>query len=312
MIASGAFGGLLATGLSKIPKWGMIETWRNIFFFEGLLSIILAVVSYLVMPRSPGTASMLTPDERAYAAWRIAEESRSHVPQKTSTKHFRMAVFNLPVNIMAVACSSCLLTMTSLAIFLPSILNAMGYTAIDSQLMSVPPFAWSALVCLCIAYISDRTKSRGLWLLAIMPFTAAGFLVLILATNPAVRYFATFLALTGAFTCAPMLVAWTVDNTAGPNVRAVSSAYVVSIANLGAIVATWTYLLPEAPRYITGHAINFGAAVLCCILMAIATVYLRWQNRRKERGDYDYLLQGISEEEQDALGHNHPGYKFTP
>lgn len=33
----GAFGGLLAAGLSKIPTWGTeampIHTWRNIFFF---------------------------------------------------------------------------------------------------------------------------------------------------------------------------------------------------------------------------------------------------------------------------------------
>jgi len=32
--ASGAFGGLLAIGLSKIPQWGMIHTWRNIYIFE--------------------------------------------------------------------------------------------------------------------------------------------------------------------------------------------------------------------------------------------------------------------------------------
>ncbi|EER23741.1 hypothetical protein D8B26_001878 [Coccidioides posadasii str. Silveira] len=309
---SGAFGGLLATGLNKVPKWGMVHGWRNIFFFEGLLSIILSVISYTMLPKSPATASGLTPEERSYAAWRIAEESRSHVPQKTSSKHFKMAVFNINVNIMAFACTCTFLTMTSLSIFLPSILNSMGYSPVQSQLMSVPPFAWSAAICLAIAYISDRTKSRGLWLLTIMPFTAAGFLVLILATKPAILYFATFLTLTGSFTCAPMLVAWAVDNTAGSNVRAVSSAYVVSIANLGGIVATWTYLLPDAPRYISGHAINFGAAVVCCVLMTIATIYLRWQNKLKARGHYDYLLQGLNEEEQAALGHNHPSYKYTP
>lgn len=39
---AGAFGGLLATGLSRIPVWGVagarIGTWRNTFFFEGLVS----------------------------------------------------------------------------------------------------------------------------------------------------------------------------------------------------------------------------------------------------------------------------------
>lgn len=79
---AGAFGGILATGLSKVPQFGMIHTWRSIFFFEGLLSIILGVISYIMLPDSPGTASMLTDDERKFAKWRIAEETMSHVPEK--------------------------------------------------------------------------------------------------------------------------------------------------------------------------------------------------------------------------------------
>jgi MFS family permease len=39
--ASGAFGGLLAIGLSKIPRWGLIHTWRNIFFFEVCESCVM-------------------------------------------------------------------------------------------------------------------------------------------------------------------------------------------------------------------------------------------------------------------------------
>lgn len=266
----------------------------------------------MMLPNSPATASILTPEERVFASWRIAEETMSHVPQRTGMKHLKMAIFNINVNLMGFACFCTFLSMTSMALFLPSILNAMGYSPIESQLMSVPPFAWSTVVCLTVAYLSDRTKTRGVWLLGVMPFTALGFLLLILNTTPAVRYFATFLCLTGVFTTSPMLVAWTVDNTAGPNVRAVSSAYVVSIANLGGILATWTYLLPDAPRYIPGHSINLGAAILCCILLTVATLHLRRQNKIKRDGKRDYLLEGANEGQVAALGHNHPGFIFTP
>lgn len=38
----GAFGGLLAAGLSQIPSWGTaampIHTWRNIFFFVRVIT----------------------------------------------------------------------------------------------------------------------------------------------------------------------------------------------------------------------------------------------------------------------------------
>lgn len=40
--ASGAFGGLLAIGLSSIPRWGLIHTWRNIFLFEVSFALVCA------------------------------------------------------------------------------------------------------------------------------------------------------------------------------------------------------------------------------------------------------------------------------
>ena len=44
--ASGAFGGLLAIGLSKIPQWGMIHTWRNIYIFEvGIIDIFYSLTT---------------------------------------------------------------------------------------------------------------------------------------------------------------------------------------------------------------------------------------------------------------------------
>ncbi|KAL5318126.1 hypothetical protein ACEPPN_015231 [Leptodophora sp. 'Broadleaf-Isolate-01'] len=309
---SGAFGGLLATGLSRIPPWGIIHTWRNIFFFEGMMTFVVGVSAFFLIPRSPGTASFLAPDERLVAASRIASELQCVNPEKFEFRHFKRAVCSINTNLMAVACCCTLITMTSMSLFLPTILNTMGFTAIRSQLMSVPPYAWSTVVCLCISQVSDRTKSRGLWLLLCMPFTFVGFLLLITVQNVAVRYFATFLCLTGAFTVSPLLVAWTVDNSAGHTVRAIASAYVVSIANLGGLIATWTYLLPDAPKYIKGHWINLGAAILCCSLLAIATVYLRWENRQRALGKRAWRLEGLSEDEQNSLGHSHPDFRFTP
>ena len=44
---AGAFGGLLATGLARIPRWGTdsapIHTWRNIFFFEGIVTVLISI-----------------------------------------------------------------------------------------------------------------------------------------------------------------------------------------------------------------------------------------------------------------------------
>lgn len=73
-----SFGGLLAAGLSAIPRWGAssapIHTWRNIFFFEGLMTMMIAASTPWFLPQSPETASFLTPRQRYIAAERMYRE----------------------------------------------------------------------------------------------------------------------------------------------------------------------------------------------------------------------------------------------
>jgi MFS family permease len=73
---AGAFGGLLATGLTKIPRWGaphaQLATWRNIFFFEGLITVIVGIAAPFVLPKSPETSNFLTERERMIAIERLA------------------------------------------------------------------------------------------------------------------------------------------------------------------------------------------------------------------------------------------------
>jgi MFS family permease len=75
---AGAFGGLLATGLTKIPKWGSegseLHTWRNIFFFEGFITIIVGMIAPKFLPRHPGDCKFLNDKEKMIALQRLAIE----------------------------------------------------------------------------------------------------------------------------------------------------------------------------------------------------------------------------------------------
>ncbi|KAK5044619.1 hypothetical protein LTR84_010633 [Exophiala bonariae] len=307
---SGAFGGLLASGLTKIPQWGMIHTWRNIFFFEGLISIALGVVGFLILPSSPETASFLSEEERQVAVARIRRDLKSQKVEDLSMRYV-MRALNLNTILISLASFCSLLTMNSMALFVPSLLTAMGYSGIHSQLLSVPPYAWAACVCVCVTLLSDKTRRRGVWILLVMPCTAVGFIILLTVKTVGVRYFALFLCLTGAFTASPMFVAWVVDNSAGHTTRAIVAGTVVGFGNIGGILATWTYTLPDAPRYIRGHALNLGFACLCLIIVAAAILNLKRENDIKARGGRDERVHGLSEEEVADLGHLHPEFKFT-
>lgn len=187
----------------------------------------------------------------------------------------------------------------------------MGYTPIQSQLLTVPPYTLAAIVCLVGSFTSDRLKTRGLVMLVLTPLTMIGFILMATVPSTAVRYFALFLSTSAAFTCSPILLAWIVSNSAGPSVRAVVAAYAVGEGNLGSIIATWTYPRSDAPRYINGHFINFGAACILFIVLAVTTLYLRRENKLRAAGGRDYRLENATEEEKWLLGHSHPEYRYT-
>lgn len=137
-----------------------------------------------------------------------------------------------------------------------------------------------------------------------------GFAILLTVHSPTIKYFAIFLAAGGGFPTAPVSLAWALNNSAGPSIRAVVGAYVVAAANMGTIVATWTYLPRDAPLYKRGHALNLSMTACAFVMGVIGIAYARWENGKRERGERDHRLQGLSEEEQHGLGYRHPGFRY--
>lgn len=68
---SGAFGGLLARGLSAIGHRGGLEGWRWIFVIEGLITVVCGLISFLGLPNSIQSARFLTQEEKAHAEQRL-------------------------------------------------------------------------------------------------------------------------------------------------------------------------------------------------------------------------------------------------
>lgn len=61
---AGAFGGLLAYGIAYLNGVGGLHAWQWIFILEGLPTIIMALITFLVLPNFPDTANFLTEEEK--------------------------------------------------------------------------------------------------------------------------------------------------------------------------------------------------------------------------------------------------------
>lgn len=84
----------------------------------------------------------------------------------------------------------------------------------------------------------------------------------------------------------------------------------MSIASFGSILATWTYLPTDGPDYIKGHSINLGCGFSAAVVSVIGIVYIRNENKKRNAGDRDHRLEGLSDEERRGLGYRHPEFRY--
>ncbi len=200
-----------------------------------------------------------------------------------------------------------LIPIYSYSLFLPSIIEGLGYSDISAQLFTVPPNFLAFLVVIIVSFISDKIKMRGPLIVLGLSVAAIGYIMQLASNTGGVRYAGTFFIAAGAFPCSPLILAWLSNNLAPHYVRATGVGFQVAIGNCGAFVATFTYLSSDAPNYTTGHSINLGAICLTLIGVVANMLYIRWENTAREAGKREYRLQ----QEGGELGYRHPRFRYT-
>jgi adenylosuccinate synthase len=62
----------------------ILHTWRNIFFFEGLFTVIFGLLAPFLMPRSPEECYFQNERERMIANQRLRSENGAEENEKVS------------------------------------------------------------------------------------------------------------------------------------------------------------------------------------------------------------------------------------
>ena len=205
---AGAFGGLLARGLSAIgPHAGLDAGWRWILVIEGLLTFVAGVASYFLLPNSVASAWFLKPEEKELAQRRLRNDTSAHLSDGQQTEgaekfrwsEVRRGILNVQLWLSATAYFSILSGLYSFGLFLPTIIKGLGYTANEAQLWSVIPYAVAAVVTVVVALLSDRLKLRGVVMLCVLPLAIIGYAVIanVNEHDNHTKYGMTFLMATG-------------------------------------------------------------------------------------------------------------------
>lgn len=310
---SGAFGGLLATGLAEI-RFNGYNRWPWIFIVEGILTVLFAILTTIFLPNTPSHSRFLTEQERDGALLRLKLDARgasstSDVDREAFSWHWvRIAVFNVNTILLSFNFFAIITPIYSFSLFLPTIITTFGYTNVTAQLFTVPPNMVGFFAVIGATFLSDRIKARGPIMLVCCSLAIIGYIILLVPARPAVHYGGTFFVAAGVFPSAPAVMGWLANNLAPHYTRGTGTGLQIAIANCSAFIATFTYVMKDAPKYETGHAINLGMLVLSLCLTTSTILYVKFENRKRARGERDYLLH---EGDENLLGHRHPTFRYT-
>ncbi|KAL8952423.1 MAG: hypothetical protein Q9222_001658 [Ikaeria aurantiellina] len=306
---AGAFGGLLASAIGKMDRMRGYQGWRWIFILEGVLTAVVAILFYFIIPDFPENAKWLTEEERTYVRARLrADQGRSAAERAIGVRDVINVFKDYKIFVGGFMYFGLIVPAYGYAFFAPSIIQSYGYSPIQTQLHSVPPWAASFTFAMVVAVVSDKFKHRFAFTILPICLAIAGFGILITVhDNRHLQYAALFFVTMGTYSAMPVIVCWFNMNLGGHHRRAVGTAWQIGFGNIGGIIATYAFLPKDKPKfYKTGYSICVSFICLSaasCVMYAVSVIM---QNRQRDKAPRSLM----TEYEKTEKGDMNPDYRY--
>ncbi|KAL7917602.1 major facilitator superfamily domain-containing protein [Trichoderma austrokoningii] len=276
------FAGALAYGItSGHPS---IAKWRVLFLVEGLPTIVMAAVAYFYLPDSPEKAKFLDEDEKRVAMARSVRQAGSTERiGSVDWMDFLRGLLDVKAWFTGLMYFSCNVSFASLPVFLPTILSEMGFSAVDAQGLTAPPFFLSFLVTLITPYIADRTQQRGIMLIFLTMIGGVGYVILATAKSVGARYFGVFMAAGGIFPSIANILPWVLNNQGSDTRRGAGIVLLNVIGQCGPLLGTRLYPTNEGPFYVKGQSVCAAFMFFTTLLVIGLRFLLVRENKRLDQ-----------------------------
>ncbi|KAB8268036.1 major facilitator superfamily domain-containing protein [Aspergillus minisclerotigenes] len=283
-LVAGAFGGLLAYALYHMHNLGGDSGWRWIFIIEGLLSIVSALSAKFFIADWPEKAKFLSSEEKeVLKELNVCDVGEGARMDRLDGAAWRRIISDWEAYYLGITVSG-----YATALFVPSIVNSLGYSDIESQAHSIPIWVVAAVVMMMVSFLTDRWRYRYGFVIFGVVFASIGYHII--ATGPLsrglnvhVRYMTVFFVTTGCYIAQPVAIVWMANNLSGHYKRAVGLAIHVGFGNIGGIIASNIFNRDDAPLYTVGYGVSLAMIVFCWIMSTIFAAGLLIENKKRDR-----------------------------
>lgn len=159
----------------------------------------------------------------------------------------------------------------------------MGFSSVNAQGLTAPPFFLSFLMVITTCYIADRTQQRGLMIALLTAIGGIGYVILATSHSVGARYFGVFLAAAGIFPAIGNILPWVTNNQGSDTRRGAGIVLLNLIGQCGPLLGTRMYPTSEGPYYVKGQSVCAAFLFFCCFLALSLRTLLLWENKKLDR-----------------------------
>ncbi|KAI4281417.1 MAG: hypothetical protein L6R38_003718 [Xanthoria sp. 2 TBL-2021] len=276
------FAGALAYGITS--GHSAMANWRLLFLVEGLPTIIMAAVAYRFLPVSPEQARFLNQEEALVAKARgVRQVGDVARVGGIVWRDIGATLIDAKPWITALMYFSTNVGFSSLPVFLPTILEEMGYSSVNAQGLTAPPFFLSFLITIISVYVADKTQQRGLTVIVMSTIGFIGYVLLASCKTVGVRYFGVFLAAAGIFPTIANILPWVLNNQGSDTRRGTGIAILNFIGQCGPLLGTNIFPKTEGPRYTKGMWVSAAFTLFTAFLALGLRILLVWENKKLDQ-----------------------------
>ncbi|BEI81739.1 hypothetical protein CcaverHIS002_0208990 [Cutaneotrichosporon cavernicola] len=287
-IAIGGLGNLLGYAISLMHGIAGLSGWRWIFIIEGILTVVIAIIGFVLIVDFPDRSTFLTPEEKEMIITRIDRDRGDSEADPMTKAKFISYMCEPKIWLFAVWFCVTTLGSYSMSYFLPRILRGMGFTDTMSQVLLAPPYVWAVVPALAHAYFADKYRNMRAWMIL------SGCLQSILGTIlysqlpehlKAGRYAGTFLAVGAANGNVGLIISWAQCSIRNQSKRGYTSALIVAFGGIGGILASLLFMDKESKQgYPTGVWSVVGLNAFQSVTVIGLRFFFAWRNKLADRG----------------------------
>ncbi|WWD19461.1 hypothetical protein CI109_103921 [Kwoniella shandongensis] len=279
--------GFLAVGLLQMRGVGGRAGWRYMFLIEGLLTLVVGIASFFLMPSSASATKAwyrpkgyFTDDQVKILVNRALRDdptkssmhNRQALPIKTIFRclgdydMYPLFFIGLVFGIGAYPVSN----------YFQISMKQLGFNTVQSNLLSIPNTVWSIINLLIITIASELVNNRTFVCMAENLWMLPNYIALLALPDSKVTpwtYFGIATVLLAFPYVHAIQVAWTSRNSGSVENRTVSASVYNMMVQTSAIIGANVYQASDSPRY--RHA---NSAIVAILLFNVLIVYpaTRW------------------------------------